>query len=358
MQTQTEDTPNQASPLLTARGQRVPGDIVNKATSDLPDNQRSAIRRFHALYMEQNLSIDEAAKLIRKDGSTLSLVFRGKYNAALDKVVEEIESYFDLSDKRSAGRKVEFIKTKLTTRIWQVCDVALELQRWAYIFGESQIGKTEALLAYARAHNHGSTIYIAMPTGGALGNFLTALAKKLRISPQLRESELRQRIIEAFDDRMLLIIDEASRCIPQGGRGNAERRVASIEFTREIFDESHCGVVVCATNIFRDEMEDGILEKILRQSKRRRAVSMVLDDIPTPEDLNTFAAAYGLAPAEGKALELQNLLCGDEALGMWLTLLRLAAKTASDNKQKMAWAHVLSAEKGLCLLEGRKSRVS
>ena len=27
---------------------RIPGDVVNKATTDLPDNQRSAIRRFHA----------------------------------------------------------------------------------------------------------------------------------------------------------------------------------------------------------------------------------------------------------------------------------------------------------------------
>jgi hypothetical protein len=347
------DHSNALAAMAEAR-QRIPGDIVNKATADLPDNQRSAIRRFHAHYIENDLSIEEAAKLIRLSGSTLSLVLRGKYNASLDNVVAEIDAFFDLQEKRSQGRKLQFIPTKLTERIWQVCAAALEFQRIAYIFGDSQVGKTEALEAYARTHNHGSTIYVAVPTGGALSHFLVKLAEKLRISAALRETDLRRRIIEAFDDRMLLIVDEAHRCVPQSRF--VDRRIQTIEFIREIFDERKCGVVICATKAFQDAMERGALANLLKQTKRRRLCAMHLPDRATREDLNTFAAAYDLAPSSGAARELETRLIDEEALGMWLTVLRMAAKLAAQRKQKLAWAHVLSAWAGLQQLEGTSTK--
>lgn len=330
---------------------RIAGDVVNKATAELPDNQRSAIRRFHAHYVENDLSIDEAAKLIRSSASTLSLVLRGKYPASLDNVVSEIESFFELLEKRTAGRKIEFIKTKLTERIWHVCNSALEFQRIAFIFGESQVGKTEALEAYQRSHNHGSTIYISIPTGGRLYDFLIKLAEKLRISTAIREAQLRRRIIESFDDRMLLIVDEAHNCISDNSR--SERRLLTIEFIRELFDERKCGVVICATKVFQRAMESGAIEKLLRQTKRRRLCALNLPDRPTREDLNTFAAAYGLPASSGEARELETKLVDNEALGMWLTLLRMAAKLATERKQKLQWAHVLTAHAGLQALEGK-----
>ena len=332
----------------------IPGDVVNKATADLPDNQRSSIRRFHAHYVEQDLSIAEAAELIHVSPSTLSLILRGKYEAKLDNVVSIIERFFELADKRAAGRKIEFIPTKLTKSIWSVCDAALEFQRIAYIFGESQIGKTESLAAYARSHNHGSTIYVSMPTGGALVHFLAKLCDKLRISSNLRGQDCRRRIIEAFDDRMLLIVDEAHQCIPRPGcRTSAS--LQSIEFIRELFDERHCGLVICATNVFRDAMErDAGFSRLLAQTRRRRLCALQLPDRPTRDDLNTFAAAYGLPPSDGAARELETTVIDEEALGMWLTVLRMASKISSQRKQKLEWAHVQSAYAGLQQLEGGK----
>jgi len=330
---------------------RIPGDIVNKATAELPDNQRSAIRRWHAYYVEHDLSLQEAAKMIGLSPSVASLVFRGRYEAKLDGIVKELENFFELADKRSQGRKLTFIETALTKKIWNVCDAAVEFQKVAFIFGEQQIGKTEALQAYQREHNHGSTIYVRMPTGGALLHFLTVLARKLRISEHMNITKLRERILGAFDDRMLLIVDEAHQCIPETGNSSAATR--SIEFIREIFDEAHCGVVICATNVFRDAMENGPVHKILKQTKRRRLCALQLPSRPTQDDLNTFAAAYGLPPSEGAAREMEAHLVEDEALGMWLTLLRMGAKIAAQRKQTMTWSQVMSAHAGLKKLEGR-----
>lgn len=330
---------------------KIAGDIVNKATADLPDNQRSAIRRLHAYYVENDLGIEDTAKLIRMSGTTLSLVFRGKYPADLENITSEIESFFELQEKRTAGRKIDFIPTRLTQRIWQVCDSALEFQRIAYIFGESQIGKTEALEAYTATHNHGSTVFLSVPTGGSLSHFMVKLCEKLRLSTALREADMRRRIIESFDDRMLLIVDEAHRCVPQSRF--VDRKIQTIEFVREIFDERKCGVVICATKAFQEAMERGSLEKLLRQTKRRRLCALNLPDRPSRDDLNTFAAAYGLPASSGDARKLEDHIIDEEALGMWLTLLRMAAKLAAQRKHKLEWSHVLSAKAGLDLLEGK-----
>lgn len=343
---QIESNPVQA---MKAARQIVPGDVVNKATADLPDNQRSALRRFHAYYVENALSLEEAADLLHLSGTTISLVFNGRYTAKLDNIVAEIETFFRFLDKRSLGRKLTFIQTSMTKRIWQVCDAALEFQRIAFVFGDQQIGKTEALKAYQAEHNHGSTIYSEMVTGGSMYDYLVSLARELRISPNQRIPVLRQRIMDAFDDRMLLIVDEVHRCVDDAAYGKAIR---TVEFLRELFNRRHCGMVCAATNVFRDEMESGPLEKILRQMKRRRLCSLQLPSVPTQADLNMFASAYKLAPATGDAKKLEADMVENEALGMWLTLLRMASKIAAQRKQPLEWAHVITAREGLKQLEG------
>lgn len=331
-------------------GQKIPGDLVNKATSELPDNQRSAIRRLHAHYMENALSMEDTGKLIGVTAPVISQIFRGKYGAKLDNITEAIEKYFELADKRASGRKLAFIETSLTRRIWNVCDAALEFQRIAFIFGDQQIGKTESLIAYRNTHNHGSTIYVRMPTGGALTNLLKSMARALRISENMSLPVLRERVKAAFDDRMLLIVDEVHLAI----RENSMRPVDSINYIREIFDETKCGVVLSATNVFRDAMNSGGIQRLLRETKRRRLCALQLPNQPSQQDLNTFAAAYGLPPASGAARQMEKAMIEDEALGMWLTLLRMGAKLAAKENRPMNWNHVLMAQAGLKEIEGHK----
>ena len=319
---------------------KIPGDIVNRATSTLPDDQRSAIRWLHAYGAENNLTLAELGHIVRYDASTLHRVFHGKYEGNLANVCKEITEGLRLAEARNKGKKLEFITTALARRIWKYCDACLEFQRIGYIFGESQIGKTVALLKYQQDHNHGSTIYVRMTAGGATTNFLAVLARALRISPQQREKDLIRRIIEAFDDRMLLIVDEVHQCclrssILIGGR--------TIEFIRELFDLTGCGVVLIGTPVFEEEMESGRFAKLLQQIKRRRLPKLKLPSTPSADDLNIFAKAYGLTPAEGEFADLQKEVLRDEALGMWLTILRMAAKLAAKQKKSLAWPHVRAA---------------
>lgn len=331
---------------------KISGDLVNQATADLPDTQRGAIRWLHAYAAEHDRTLEELAADIRYDSTTVYRVLNGKYDGNLDNVAEAILRFKSLYEQRSIGRKLQRIETSLTTRIWKVCDAALQYQRIAFVIGETQVGKTEALLWYRDTHNHGSTIYVTVPTGGTLGAFLVNFARALRINPQAREKELRRRVMAAVDDRMLVIVDEVHRVIRASG--NITRSLETIEFLRELFDETKCGMVLCATNVFRQAMDENSgMSEILKQTKRRRLCTLQLPDRPTAEDLNTFAAAYGLAPAKDEALTLQSEVIRDEALGMWLTLLRMAAKVATQRGKKMTWDHVIAAHAGLRTLEAR-----
>jgi transcriptional regulator with XRE-family HTH domain len=340
-----------AQAAMTAAASRIPGDTVNKATADLPDNQRSAIRRLHALYTEENLSLDELAKMVRLSTATISLVFRGKYNAKLDDICQVIDEFFILKERRAGSKKLPFIATSLSEKIGNVCAAANEFQKIAFIFGDYQIGKSEALLEYQRTHNHGNTIYVSMPTGGALCNLIVEMGEALRISATICEKVLRRRIMSAIDDRMLLIIDEAHRAIPDSSNARGTSKIQSIEFIREIYDKCRCGVVICATNVFRDEMDHGAMSKLLGQSKRRRLCALQLPNRVPREDLDRFAAAYGLPPSAGKYRDLEKRIIEDEALGFWLTLLRMAGKIAGQRKQKLTWDHVSEAHAGLLDLE-------
>ena len=277
------DTNNKENALIPANklsmGQRIPGDVVNKATEELPDNQRSAIRRLHATYVEKYLTLEETGQLIDMSDASISTLFRGKYEGNLENVVRKILSYFRVEDERTSSRKLAFIETGLTRKIWRVCDGALEFQKIAYIIGDQQIGKTEALKAYRDAHNHGSTIYVRMPPGGALQNFVMELARVLRIPEGQSSTRLRDRVKSAFDSRMLLIVDEGHLCIKAAGRSQAS--VQGIDYIREIFDEKQCGVVICATKVFQEAMNEGAsVPDSLRQSKRRRLCILNLPPVP------------------------------------------------------------------------------
>jgi hypothetical protein len=329
------------------RGMVIPGDVVNKATQDLPDDQRSAIRGMHAYAVDNNLSNAEVGKLLKLSDATVSLVFRGKYAGGVANVAKEMKSFLELMERRQQGRALAFVKTELyLAEIEPICTAAVDFQKIAYLFGDYQIGKSECLKYYQKTHNHGSTIYVEMPTGGALCYFLAKLAEALRIGSQSREVDLRRRILESFDDRMLLIVDEADRAIPDKSQGIPKSAIKCFDFISELFNERRCGVVICGNEELRKALTEGSVA-LMKKTWRRRLCAKALPAQPSRKDLNTFASQWGLPPSAGAARELEKRIIEDEALGVWLTTLRMASVLAKKRNQPMKWDHVHLADNAL-----------
>lgn len=334
--------------MMNARKFRIPGDVVNKATEKMSDENRSAIRWLHAYASEQNISLADLGAKVRYDESTLYRVFHGKYEGNLDNVCEEIEQFRKLSEQRSTIKKLEFIETALSAKIWKLCEAALTYQRLVMIYGNSQVGKTTALMAYQREHNHGQTIYCRMPEGGALSQFLESMAIALRISPEQKLKELRRRILNSIDDRMLLIVDEVHqtfnhRCSAWG--------IRPLEFIREIYDIKKCGVVLCGTNVMRKEFEEGQHRQMLLQLRNRSIASLQLPNEATKRDLDAIAAAYGMKPAEGDALRIQTDTIHESGLGKWIIYLQAGSRIAAKRKEQLDWSHIVQAHAAIKSLE-------
>ncbi len=319
---------------------------VLSATANLPDRQREAIRWLHGYMDEKKLSLKALAKVMRCSDSSLSQLFSGKYPASLDNFVSGIEDLRKVEGQRTTVGKIDFVETSLSKQIFKCCKASLTYQRIVFIFGDSQIGKTRALEEFAR--RNADVVLVRMPEGGTLGDLLHEMATALGISPEYSSTQLKRRIKAAFDDRMTLIVDEVHQCfVAKGGAS----RLRSIEFIREVYDRTKCGVVLSGTNLFRDEIQQGRHRLLLEQIDLRSIATLQLPDRPSTKDLAAFAAAHGLAQAKGDAANLQKAIIKQHRLSRWLAVLQAATRVAKGRGENMDWQHVLDAHAGLETLE-------
>lgn len=332
--------PNSTEAGLTAhQTNRIPAYKVFEATKDLPDEQRLAIRWLHGHYYDSGKSLMEIGEAIGYDGGNISRVFANKYDGDLGAVVKSIARFRRLHEERAAVSRAPYIETSLYRMIETCCEAALTYQKLVFIYGESQVGKTAALEHYQRLHNHGQTVYVTMPVGGSLSHFLAAVAAKVRMNNSREVLQLN--LMRCFGPNNLLIVDEASRALQAKSYGGYALK--TMDFIRDLHDQTGCGVVLCGTNVFRDQMEDRSIAKFLNQFNRRCLIRRQLPDVPSRADLNAFARHYGLEQATGEAYELQKSVVKQHGLGVWLTTLRAGNRRATNGRKTMTWEHVVDA---------------
>lgn len=350
---------------------RIAFDVVAAATADLDDKDREALRWVAQYGRAKNISHEEiAAKLKKPDGAAYSgdslyQALTGRREPEqLKNLIAAIIKFRDIEEERAGQAETGFIATAISRRVFSACRRAFLRRKIVFIWGESQIGKTTALREYARLHNHGETVYVRMPTGGSLDSFMRELASVLGIPTGNRAEDLRRRINECFDDRMLLIVDEAHECLSE--HYSQKRGIRTLNYLREIFDRRGCGVVLSATNVFRDALLRGPHARNLRQLWLRGMAPLQLPDRPGQPDLAAFAAAYGLGPApdelvavrvsslgndgreqretlERSPLALQNKVIAEYGLGRWNMVLQEASDMARERRKTITWSAVVSA---------------
>lgn len=250
------------------------------------------------------------------------------------------------------GAALPFIETALARRIWRTINSARRYNRFAFIFGESQIGKTAAVSAYAATHER--TLLLRMPASPTLSMFARGLAARLGAPAYFTRAAAREWIMSKLTKDDVIIVDEAHQAILTERR-LSPRDAKIFEFIREIHDVTRCGVVLVATNILRDAIGSGRIAGVMAQTVRRSTFSLVCPDQPSAEDLNAFAAAYGLAPAALDVKVLQQNRVRERGLGMWLTLLRMAASVAAQKKRPPSWDDVVEADRALRRVESRRA---
>jgi len=327
------------------------GDHVMQATAQMQPKHRDAVRWLFFHCIENGLSIDEAAKAIRYDKTTVYRVCRGDYGAGLGKVVAAVLSYKNTCDRRTGIPEGSFVETNTARKIWKVCDAAVAYKTIAFIFGDSQVGKTTALQEYARRNNHGQTKYIRMAASSGTQLMMKLLAEACAFSPKGCFENLRKRVLGALDENTLVIVDELHLAF---FTYHSKARLSCLEVLRELHDRTGCAMVLCGTNVGRDEIDRGPQKEYLEQLRRRGVFRLQLPKYATQGDLNAIAKSFGLPPAEGEAADLVKQIIRANGLKAYTSYLQAAGRIASNTRRKLAWKHFIQAHDVIAKLSDSK----
>lgn len=334
-------------------GISIPGDQVLQAlnrlvaTSALDDAGKSTVLWFYGHCREHGMSLAEAGSCIDRDASTIYRLFTGRYGAGYGNLLAAIARYRKLAEQRAKRKAIGYIETSTWRKVSTVCNAALFDGLPAYIYGDSQIGKTAALQEYQRRNNHGQTRYVRLPAAPSLPMAMAYIAEGCHISTRLNGADIRRRIAASLDDHTLLILDEFHQIMIGAGDLLARKIVEAI---REIYDRSGCGIVMAGTRVLRDELEKGRQALVYEQFRRRGMIELVLPSTPPRADVIKIAAAFGLSEPGEAEMEVVQEMLQTSGLGKYIKFLQLAHGLAVGRKQTLAWSHFTQAHRSIAAL--------
>ncbi len=330
---------------------QIPGDRLERAVrSLLNDNiitneQADDVRWFYQWMQGNNMSLSAGGKASDLSATSIYRLFTASYTASYDGIITKISKFRKLTEARALKLDVGFIETNTWRKIDAVCTQALNMQLPAFIYGASQIGKTSCLLEFQRRNNHGTTKYVRMPAAPTFSYFIKSLAAACYIhSNKPSPDTIRDRICNTLSSRNLLIIDEFHQALVTV----TDRRAAQImEFIREVYDRTNCGIVLCATKVGEREIERGRNAGIYDQLRRRGMVKLVLPDTPPASDVNRIAKTFDLEPPTGTAADSVKRMLAASGVGMYIKYLQASHILAEKRGEKLTWDTFLSVNDGM-----------
>lgn len=335
----------------------IPGDVVKTALArlvqagQLDADGEALVWWFYSFARESHWRLQDAADAIGKDKTTVYRMFNGSYGAGYDNLIESIVRYKKIAMERAKRRNIGFIETSTWSKVSAICKSALFDSMPAFIFGASQIGKTACLQEFSRRNNHGQTKYIRMPAAPTFPFFLKMIAEACFISTRLNADGTRRRIIDAIDDRNLLMIDEFHQCLITSSELTARKIV---EYLREIYDRTGCGVCICGTKVIQDEFQHGRQKLVFDQFRRRGMLELVLPDTPPKSDIVKIAAAFDLPAPDAEHLDIIKMMLQESGIGKYFKFLQYAHGLAAGRKEKLAWDHFGAAYDGVKKLSSKE----
>ena len=341
-------------------GINIGGHTVTACTEHLDDDARSQVRWLHWYARNNKWTWDDLVRNVGYSSTTWSRIWNDKYRYAkgeknagermpIDTQVQAIKRYRRIVEEREAVQDGGFVETSVWERVNWLCRRVFIRQRIGFVFGESQIGKTTCLAEYTRRNNHGQTVYVEMPPAAGVQCMLKSIAEALNVPSATCFDKLLRDVLMALDSSKLLIIDEIHRVFTTYQRGSVMR---CLDTLRHLHDKSRCGMVLCGTNVMRDQLARGEFAQYLKQIKRRgRTFMLQLPTEPPREDLDKMSATFGLGPASGEAETVLMEVAGSDGFGAVKMLLQDAAEHARKKKRDVTWddfvlAHTITEKMG------------
>jgi DNA transposition AAA+ family ATPase len=349
-------------------GTNLAGDIVAAGIAKNAPEYHDDLRWWWGYAAAKDFSQADCARLLGVDGGTYSRVYRGEYKNAQQlvlpppvKMLTRIRVTRQQERDNAAQLNKGRVMTPTVADIWSVCKKAWADRQIAMIWGESHIGKTEGLVWFRDENNHGATIYVDLQGIGGVQDLYRAFARALKLSPDTPIAKLMPRVFAAIDRTTLVLVDEFHHITYAYQKGASNKMVNAL---KSIKDRCGCAMVICATNVAREEFTEGMGKeaKLLKQLWRRGVIKLQLPDALRVGDVRAFAKTYGLAfPAEPergddtwKALRSAHAtfagleVCENIAYNFGIlhlvSVLRDGSKLAAKRDRELQWKDVIEAQ--------------
>lgn len=306
----------------------------------ITEEQGELLFWLHGYGQDANLSDADLARKLKVSSGTVSQLFSGKYGASdWTPMVEKIAAMKAVEEAEAAKVDLGFIMTDTARTIFAACDAAMTDGMPAFIYGASQIGKTTALVEYQRTHNHGRTKYLRIGSRWTKARLVRELAKACN-KKSIRDQKawaLEDEIVRSLNRYNLLIVDEFHLAMETVSDATSREIV---EYIREVFDRTRCGLVLSSTKVGLHDLEEGKNAMLFDQMRRRGVLKVVLPDVPKVRDVNLIARHFGLELPKGDLLALIKQLLKTRGLGVFVKYLQKAHALASGGKSphEMTWA--------------------
>ena len=303
---------------------------------------------------------DLAAKMKAYDKNTLYQLFRGSYgvqsngkHSSWNNIIATIKEFKKIEIEEAKKKNVGIIETEVKQTVWRCCDAALNDGMVSFIYGRTRIGKSVALQAYQREHNHGQTIYIEMGSGWTRTRFVRELARKFGNGVKATKCwALEDAIFGSLTRYNLLIIDEFHLAMETATDASAK---AIMEFIREIYDRTGCGLVMSATKVGLTGIESGKNMLLFDQLRRRGVVRVILPDVPPVRDINTIARSFDLPLPAGEILQHIKTLIKTRGLGVFIKYLQKSYAVSRKAKEELSWDSFRKVANGYLALSSMKT---
>ena len=352
-ETQTEAVPNRERPSATvnSKGIQMPAHEIRKAIAHAISTGRirseedgESIFWLYGFARENMLGYADLEAAIRArlgdkltpSGNTIYQIFHGSYGAAswagfLDCVLK----FRSVVQEELKRKNIGFIETETARIIFNACRAAMNDGMPAFIYGASQLGKTTALLEFQRMHNHGRTKYLRLGSRWTKGRVVRELAAMLGNGVKATKMwALEDAIFGGLSKFNLLIIDEFHLAIETTNESAGKEIV---EFLREIYDRTGCGLVLASTKVGLEGLEGGKNRMLFDQLRRRGVVKVVLPDVPKVKDINAVARSFDLAVPTGELLTYIKQLLKTRGLGVFIKYLQKSYALAKADRVELTW---------------------
>jgi DNA transposition AAA+ family ATPase len=293
--------------LNTSGGWNIPGDVVAAGIAKYDPKYHDDLHFGYEHARAQGWSMREAADNYFIDTSTLSRVYRGEYKspgtslmlpppAALLSVIRETRENL----REAVHTKKVRVMTPTVKNIWDLCHMAWQDRAIGFLYGFSHLGKTEALEWFRDENNHGKTVYVDLQHAQGVHGLYKQFAVALRLSVDCGSEKLARRIISALRpagtpfSRRFVILDEFHSITHSYQKNSAIKMINAI---KAIKDAAKCGMVICGTDVAREEMTDENEShdfKFLQQIRRRGILELNLAKAIPVGDVRAIAAHYNL----------------------------------------------------------------